>query len=585
MNSTRTHTLCFLCVLIATCTGCNFFTNDSGQINPRETIGIDLSIEQIEAPLSARMGQEIDFRVTLKHTGENAIVKPVTITLSHVGADSVIHSFMLPDSMATDTSITVTLQWDTENVPAGIHPLSIAHNFEDDNPDNNLKQFELTLTTLQEVDLAIVGFNVPEEITPGMQAEIMVTVGNIGFRRIDDDINVILMNQTQDILIGAQRLNGDLESGETRSFTFMWDTGETPTGRYRINARHTFIDNTPQNNSTSKEIEIKEVQIADGADIAITHISAPQTAPTGSDVEIAIQIQNAGNAETSQGIILLLMDDQREDTLDTATLMHPLAPGSTSELTFTWNTNALPAGEYTLYAGHNLEDSNAQNNWLSTTIALGGFQQQDVAITSFSGPDEVFQGQTAELSFVVSNTGQLPVEDEDIEITIINESYATVIDYRQISPPMGIGESREFNISWDTPAARPGEHLLMARHSLNDAIADNNSMNLAIQVFEQESELSVERFEPDQMRRNTIEEITVTGSGFKEDIQIEFYRNGNNDDRVPPEVLEIDFEDENTLRITVRTWWWNRRNQNWHARFTQGDNETFEFTAALRVTN
>src|SRR5690606_9371877 len=145
----------------------------------------------------------------------------------------------------------------------GIHHLSIAHDFEDDNSDNNLSHFELTLTTLQEIDLAIVGFNVPVAITPGMQAETSVSVGNISFRRIDDDINVILMNQTQDILIGSQRLNGSLESGETRSFTFIWDTEETTTGRYRLNARHTFIDNTPQNNSTSKEIEIKEVQIAD----------------------------------------------------------------------------------------------------------------------------------------------------------------------------------------------------------------------------------------------------------------------------------------------------------------------------------
>lgn len=585
MNSTRIHTLCFLCVLIATCTGCDFFTNDAGQITPKEEIGIDLSIEQVEAPISARMGQEIDFVVTLKHTGENAIVTPVTLTLTHLGADSVIHQFTLPDSMATDTSITITLRWDTENAPAGIHPLSIAHDFEDDNPDNNLSHFELTLTTLQEIDLAIVGFNVPAAITPGMQAEISVTVGNIGFRRIDDDINVILMNQTQDILIGSQRLNGSLESGETRSFTFIWDTEETTTGRYRLNARHTFIDNTPQNNSTSKEIEIKEVQIADGADIAITHINAPQAANTGSEVEIAIQIQNAGNAETSQGILLLLMDEQLEDTLATATLMHPLAPGSTSELTFSWNTAGLPPGEYTIQAGHNLEDANPQNNWLSATIALGAFQQQDVAITSFSGPDEVVRGQTAELSFVVANTGQLPVQDQNIEITILNESNASVIDYRQISPPMGIGESREFNISWDTPSAQPGEHLLMARHNLNDDITENNSRNIAIQVYEQESELRVERFEPDRMRRNSSEEITVTGSGFKENIHIEFYRNGNNDDLVPPEVLEINFQNEHTLHITVRTWWWNRRNQNWHARFTQGDNESFEFTDALRVTN
>jgi subtilisin len=112
------------------------------------------------------------------------------------------------------------------------------------------------------------------------------------------------------------------------------------------------------------------------ADVAITSVSAPDSATPGEVIGVTVTVANATEVAVADTIyVVLSSDNATPDGADDIPIGHEmilggLAAGQSSDLVFSWNTVGVNAGDHTLTAMHGLNDADATNNSLMAVVTM-----------------------------------------------------------------------------------------------------------------------------------------------------------------------------------------------------------------------
>jgi len=189
-------------------------------------------------------------------------------------------------------------------------------------------------------------------------------------------------------------------------------------------------------------------------DVAVTGLAAPETAETGSVVEVTVEVtNNSTEASVTTDVVLYADGDEVGRTAVT-----DLAAGNTTPVVMQWNTAGAAAGSHVLEATALpvAEETNTGNNSQTSQIELQT-PLHDLAVEGIDVPSMVVQGDTVRVSVTVINTGTY---SETADVVLTDTYDDVVIGTAMINVAAGATEIVPF--TWYTSGEALVDHLLEA---------------------------------------------------------------------------------------------------------------------------
>lgn len=225
---------------------------------------VDLAVTGIRLTDPVVQGEGIDVVATIENVGNRSCASGVSVTLVRKGASGAIGTKKTTQALSPGASMTLTYTWDTTDVPAGTHTLTVRHDMTDDDATNDRKSVSVTVR-VPIVDIAITAVNGPASVTKGNSVQIVVAVENVGDEDVVEDIAVSLTwdgattsDPGDDVVIGTQILRGGLSAGQSVSLTYTWDTRGVGAGTHRLTASHDRTDEYSDNDSDGMTLTVAD---------------------------------------------------------------------------------------------------------------------------------------------------------------------------------------------------------------------------------------------------------------------------------------------------------------------------------------
>jgi hypothetical protein len=211
-------------------------------------------------------------------------------------------------------------------------------------------------------------------------------------------------------------------------------------------------------------------------DVAVTRL-APDFAPTNANVPIVVSVTNKTSVPET---FTLALSNRTTATLLGTLNVTDMAGNTTSNFTFTWNTDGLALGSYVLEAtaGPVPNETVVADNTRTNTITLRP-PTHDVAVTTILVPAEVRPNMRTNVAVVVANKGDLP---EAFTVMLTDDTGATPIGTNQVSN-LAAQTGTSIVFQWNTPAGSWGVHTLRAEASPvpgETSLADNSGTTLTL---------------------------------------------------------------------------------------------------------
>ena len=390
--------------------------------------------------------------------------------------------------LAEGSSKSLSLPWDTANVTLGAYKINATASAvpgEIDTADNTkVSHIEVTLTPyLHDIVMTNVTAS-PTTVDLGDIVNINVTVVNEGdyeetftVSTTYEDITItppepdpIEPDPDQDVSLGI---------GETRIIEFAWNTTTAAPGKYRIRADASSVTGeTDVNNNRGKSDEVVTVL---GHDVVVTEfevspspiLGAHRVTP-GETMTIKVKVKNQGTL-TETFDVTVKYDNHDIDTQTVTELQN----GTSTVLTFTWDTTDVAEGTYTLNAtattvpGERPIDT--ENNALEYGVKVK-IGHHDIALINITAsPTEVLLGELIFINVTVENQGVF--HEMDINVTV---KYGDTDIETQIVTRLADGASTTLNFTWDTTDVTPGTYTLKAVVS---AVTDELSIHMDDNTF------------------------------------------------------------------------------------------------------
>ena len=444
----------------------------------------DVSVTALTAPASVSQGTTAGVQVTVQNVGQGAVTSSFTVTLTDSTSGTTIGTQTVA-SLAAGAATTLTFNWSTTGAALGTHTLVATHQFTDATPANN-RRSTLAVITAQVIDIALTSFTGPSPVTQGDVAHYLVTIQNVGGADVTAGIPVELRNATAGLVIGTQTVPG-LAPGASATLDFAWNTAGVAVTGYTLIATQQLPDNNATNNARAIGILIKP-PITPLTDLAVTAMSAaPATVLAGQSVNVSVTVGNAGNQLV--GAFAVTLQDQTSGATIATQNVAGLAVGTSTTVSFTWNTTGAAAGAHTLVAAHSLTDGNAGNNQRTATVTVNA-AALDLSVSNMTGPGSLTQGSIATIGVTIQNVGQLAATSpfdvvlSDAGVTIGTQSVAS----------LAVGTTTNLSFAWNTSNSAVGTHTLVATHTQPDANAANNQRSLGVSVTPRVVDVAVSNF-------------------------------------------------------------------------------------------
>jgi len=213
------------------------------------------------------------------------------------------------------------------------------------------------------------------------------------------------------------------------------------------------------NNETFSDTETKTLTVH-SIDIAIVSVTPSATeVVVGESLNITVTVENQGTFHWENLNVTTYYDDTE---IGTQTVMN-LVNGSSTTLTFAWNTTGVSPGTYTIMANATPlfpetvtgEFDKADNELTDGTVTI---LWHDIAVSGVSAsPTEVTAGESVTVSVTVENQG-------DFTETFTVTAYAneTQIGDPQTVTDLAIDASTSLTFTWDTTDVDPGTYTMEA---------------------------------------------------------------------------------------------------------------------------
>lgn len=353
--------------------------------------------------------------------------------------------------------------------------LAVSCNLLDDDDDDNNNPPPPS----EDADVAVVDLSAPESVEAGTIATITATLENITDEAVSDNITVILSNQTSETNLDTVVVEG-LAANAAENLTFEWNTTGTDAGDYTISVSHNLNDENAANNEATANVTVME---GDGSinDLAISNVTAPDSAEIGSVVDIELTVENLGDSTITDDITVTLTETASGEIIGTE-IISGFETGTLSMVTFTWNTGTLEAGEYTLNASHDFADDNTTNDSIDVVIVLEESDVEeinDLAISEVNAPGTVTAGEDAQIDVTLANAGTEPIT-EDIMVTLTDNEGAEIAS----EVLSGVETEEVVSFTWSTEGVAPGDYDLTVAFDYVDDDETNNMQTFTITVEE-----------------------------------------------------------------------------------------------------
>lgn len=262
-------------------------------------------------------------------------------------------------------------------------------------------------------------------------------------------------------------------------------------------------------------------------DIEIKSVSAPPSVVQDDVFEVQVTVENVGNQDVTEDIVVRLNDNNGNYTNDT--IAGGLMASASKTVIFNWSFSS--PGEHYLVARHEYGDSDPDNDFSDTTVAVEA-ALIDIGITRITAPSSMVADESVDVVVRVENVGNKNVTDP-IGVYLVSDN-ATPGDTEDdvnlgaqtLSDGLAPGGFAELTFPWSSSLL--GEYLLVASHDYN--IYDNNSSNDSASTI-----VNVEPAVTDIAIANITAPRTVP-EGSNANVIVKVENLGNQDVTVPIEV-------------------------------------------------
>lgn len=322
----------------------------------------DLATIGVSAPGAVDVGNTVVVTVTVQNVGTQDVTQAFGVALLDQ-TDHVVIGAQPVAGLAAGATATLTFSWNTTGRSIGSHTLRGFHGLADGSAGNNQATTTIEVTGSL-TDVAVIGVSAPATVAVGSTVDVTVTVRNVGNQDVTTPFGVALLDQTDNIVIGAQPVAG-LAVGATATLTFSWNTTGRSIGSHTLLSFHGLSDGVGANNQASTTVALSGPL----TDIGVISVGAPGSVTVGNTVDVVVTVRNVGNQNVA-GTFGVALVDQTDNVVIGAQPVAGLAVGATATLTFSWNTTGRSVGSHTLAGFHGFADGNGANNVATTTIAV-----------------------------------------------------------------------------------------------------------------------------------------------------------------------------------------------------------------------
>lgn len=320
-------------------------------------------------------------------------------------------------------------------------------------------------------DLAVVGLAGPGAIVQGETGTVTVTVRNFGNQDVGA-FDVLLRDTTDGVTVGTQTVGG-LAAGGTTNVAFAW--APATAGAHTLVARQLLADDQPANDERTATFTVTPPV----TDVAVTAVNAPGSVIVGHPATISVTVTNVGNQPVTDSIPVTLRDTTAGVTIGAQTTAG-LPAGAARALTFVWTTTDAELGLHALVATQGLSDDNAANDRRAAGVTVMP-KPTDLALTGITAPRSVIRGDTAHILVTVSNVGEVDVSTPLTVVLTDGTAGGVTVGAASVAG-LAVGAATTVDIPWHTADAALNGHILIARHTLPDDVATNNTIAIAVNV-------------------------------------------------------------------------------------------------------
>ena len=357
-------------LLMATTAGDTDQTNNS--VSARIEIRNWLVLQSVAPQTSvAVVGEVVEFTTRVENVGPSELTD-LTVGLFEPRLDGALGSATIP-SIATGSTTTVTIEWDTAGRDVDVLDLIVAAGADGQDPDRDDSQF--------------VNLDLRNPIA--LSSAIAASTDNVAGTFVA--INVQVLNESEadvtdvvvDLYVGDSEVTETIESipaGETGDTVLEWDATNAEPGEHQLN----IVASTPDYNADSNDAALLTVALrAPVMAVALTAAEISRNvAAIGQTLDIVATITNHGEAPVAVPVGLYLVGSLQQTTAASTATSSVVAPGSSSEVVLQWDSTGETAGTYTLKVAAELpEDTTADDN--------EGFLEIELFRSAFDGTEDV----------------------------------------------------------------------------------------------------------------------------------------------------------------------------------------------------
>ena len=400
-----------------------------------EESSVDIAVKSVTASkMTALIGDDIDFTVTIRNDGDSEADATVTLNL---GDETDELDSATVSALAAGGESTVTLSWDTDDAEAGEHNLRVLAEAEgDDNSANDTKTVAVSLRE-PSTDVAVTGVQTSAaEAVIGDTVDFTVSLENDGDVAIAPTVSLYRGDDTE--ALGSA--TATIAVGGTATVTISWDTDDAEAGTHSMRAVAAVVDDDDSTNDSATT----SLTLHDPVDVELSWTSPiVSSAVSGNSVSVPFTVTNAGDNDAGEILVSLYVTEEEEPT-ETFSLS-TLAVDESASGVLAWDTADANVGDYDiLLTAATAGDTDQTNNSVSATIEIRNW----LVLQSVSPQSSaVVVGAVVEFTTQVENVG--PEELTDLTVGLFEPNVASSLGSATI-PSITTGSTITVPIEWDT---------------------------------------------------------------------------------------------------------------------------------------
>ena len=413
----------------------------------------------VPSQTTAIIGQTVTFKVSVTNAGDSS-VEP-TVGLFVDDTDSPVETVQSP-AIAPGGVSELILPWDTSGTSAGNHSLTIAA-LVPDNTAADAAERRVEVRLHNPVDLAITSARVLSEKTyQGNQIPVAITVENTSdFDAVASSVTLHVRGEASPVATGSIPLIG---SHTSETVELRWDTAGLATGQYDLRATVQGCCDTHETNNTAS-LTVNLQNTIELIDIAPTESNGV----VGDRIVYNARLRNEGE-RTAEDVTVSLYE--LGDTLVLANT-EPLSipPGSTADVTFTWDTTAISVGNHALSVVATAANIEPDVNDVAT-VSVTLFNPIAITDAQFTPADPVI-GNAISIEATVANRSNHPVPNATVNLISTNDD---ALRATAQTGAIRTGASQHVTLLLETDGFQPGTHQFTIKAELPGTPADTDDL-------------------------------------------------------------------------------------------------------------